>query len=179
MSPEELNARATRIKLLVLDVDGVLTDGALYLGSDGTEYKRFNVQDGHGLVMLRDAGLQLAVISGRSSAAVAGRMAELGVKHVYQGCTDKARVLAELLDELCLEPRQAAFIGDDLPDLGVIEVVGLGVAVANAIPALAARAHYVTERAGGCGAVRELAELILDAQGLLNGQIERYRGRAV
>lgn len=173
--PTELQQRALKVRVLVLDVDGVLTDGSLYLGNDGSEYKRFHSRDGQGLVMLRDAGLDIAIISGRSSPAVAERMSELGIVHVYQGVSNKMSVLGQLLRGLDLAAEQAAFLGDDLPDLAALQGVGLGIAVADAPLIVQQAAHHVTQRPGGRGAVREVAELILDIQGLLQTQFDRYR----
>jgi 3-deoxy-D-manno-octulosonate 8-phosphate phosphatase (KDO 8-P phosphatase) len=171
----ELQQRAAKVRLLVFDVDGVLTDGSLYLGDDGSEYKRFHSRDGQGLVMLRDAGLHIAIVSGRSSPAVAERMSELGIGHVYQGVANKVAALGELLLGLDLTAEQAAFLGDDLPDLAALQTVGLGIAVADAPPIVREAAGYVTQCPGGRGAVREVAELILDIQGLLQAQFDRYR----
>lgn len=152
------------IALLVLDVDGVLTDGRLWYGPGGEELKAFHVRDGHGIVQLLAAGLRVAVISGRSSPAVATRMRELGVTDVIQGVTDKARALAELLARVGVEPQRVASLGDDTPDLGLLAGVGLPAAVADAHPAVLAAAAYVTRAAGGQGAVRELCDLLLAAR---------------
>jgi 3-deoxy-D-manno-octulosonate 8-phosphate phosphatase (KDO 8-P phosphatase) len=164
---EDVRERAAAVRLLVLDVDGVLTDGSLLLGPDGVEHKRFHVRDGLGVKLLREAGVEVAAISGRRAPVVEERMASLGVRHVFQGSEDKLPVFRSLLDRLGLEPGSAAAIGDDLPDLPVLLNAGLAVAVADAHPRLIEHAHWVTPSAGGRGAVRELCELILAAHGAL------------
>lgn len=161
----DLRERAARIKLVVFDVDGVFTDGSLYYGPGGEELKVFNVQDGQGVKRLLAAGIDAAVISGRDSAAVTRRMRDLGITHVFQGDEDKLPVLERLLKKLGLTLEQAAHVGDDLPDLPLFQRVGLAVATANAMPALKAVAHHVTAAAGGHGAVREVCDLLLTAQG--------------
>ncbi len=160
--------------MAVFDVDGVLTDGRLILGADGSEYKVFHTRDGQGLCMLRDAGIRIAVISGRSSPAVAQRMAELGIEHVYQGQALKLPVYEKLVDRLQVSAAECAYLGDDLPDLPVMKRVGLAAAVADAHPLVRAHCHWESTYLGGHGAVRELCELLLDAQGALEGQINRY-----
>lgn len=160
----DVKARAARIKLVVFDVDGVLTDGRLYYGAGGEELKVFHVQDGQGIKRLQKAGVQVAVISGRDSAAVTRRMQDLGLEHVFQGDEDKLPILEKLLKGLGLSPEQTACVGDDLPDLPLLKHVGLGVAVANAQPSLKAAAHYVTTAHGGLGAAREVCDLILEAR---------------
>lgn len=160
----DLETRAAAVELLALDVDGVLTDGRLWFGDDGAEYKAFHVRDGHGLVALGRAGVRLAVISGRRSSAVDRRMAELGIAHVHQGVGDKPAVLAELLERTGISAERAAFIGDDEPDLAVMRKVGLPIAVADAHPLARAAAAWVTTLPGGLGAVREACDLILDSR---------------
>jgi 3-deoxy-D-manno-octulosonate 8-phosphate phosphatase (KDO 8-P phosphatase) len=169
-----LLARAKRVRLVVFDVDGVLTDGRLFLGDQGNESVCFDIKDGLGLVMLRDSGLELAVISGRKSAVVASRMAELGVKHVYLGCIDKLQVFVSLLDRLGLASAEAAYVGDDVPDLPVMERAGLAIAVGDAAERVTQVAHWQTTALGGRGAVREVCELILGAQGRLESQVARF-----
>ncbi|MGH8645017.1 MAG: KdsC family phosphatase [Gammaproteobacteria bacterium] len=169
-----LIAKAKRVRLVVFDVDGVLTDGRLFLSDQGKESVCFDIKDGLGLVMLRDSGLELAVISGRKSPIVADRMEELGVKHVYLGCVDKLAVFLSLLEHLGLSSTRAAYVGDDLPDLPVMRRVGLAVAVADAVERVAAVAHWQTTSRGGRGAVREVCELILSAQGRLETQLARF-----
>jgi 3-deoxy-D-manno-octulosonate 8-phosphate phosphatase (KDO 8-P phosphatase) len=155
---------AAEIALLVLDVDGVLTDGRLWYGADGEELKVFHVRDGHGIRQLLQAGVQVAVISGRSSAAVATRMRELGVTEVTQGAQDKARALEALLARLAIAPARVACLADDTPDLGLMTGIGLPAAVADAHPRVLAAAAHVTAAAGGQGAVRELCDLLLAAR---------------
>ena len=166
--------KAAAIRLAVFDVDGVLTDGRLILGSGGEEHKSFHVHDGLGLVMLREAGLKVAVISARSSAIVAERMASLGIEFVYQGREDKHASLSGLLQELDMAPEQTAFTGDDLLDLPAMSLAGLAIAVANAHPFVQEHADWVTTREGGRGAVREVCELLLRAQGRLDEMCRAY-----
>lgn len=161
----QLRSRASKVKLAAFDIDGVLTDGLLYLGPEGQEFKATSVKDGHGLVMLRRAGVELAVISGRPSAAMAGRCAELGFGHVYLGVSDKLTVLTSLLGRLGLSPEQICYMGDDTPDLAVMEASGLALAPADAVPAILEFAHWVSQYPGGRGAVREACELLLAARG--------------
>ena len=174
LSEAELAERARDVRLLVLDVDGVLTDGALYFSASGEELKAFNIQDGLGIKLVQAAGLEVAIVTGRRSHALELRARELGVTRIAQGVVDKLAAFDVLLKELALRPEQAACIGDDLPDLPLISRCGLGVTVPEAPRLLLDRAHYVTRRAGGRGAVRELCELLLDAQGALTGALEPY-----
>lgn len=152
------------IKCLILDVDGVLTDGTIWLTEHGTELKRFHIHDGVGIKRLQNRGIIVAIISGRSSGSVTARMAELQVKHVYQGCADKLPVFNELIHQLGLQPAEVAYMGDDLPDLPVMERVGLSIAVANACPEVKAIADWHTEKSGGRGAVREACDRLLAQQ---------------
>ena len=156
---------AAEIALLVLDVDGVLTDGRLWYGPDGETHKAFNVRDGHGIRRLVAAGVGVAVISGRRSPAVTTRMRELGVSDVAQGVADKARALAELLKRNSIDARRVACLVDDTPDLGMMAAVGLPAAVADAHPEVLAAAKHVTRAAGGQGAVREFCDWLLDSRG--------------
>jgi len=156
--------RAGRIRLLVLDVDGVLTDGRLYLSPTGEELKVFHVRDGSGLVAVQRAGITVAIISGRDSAAVSRRAAELGIRHVRQGVVDKGAELDRLLSELCVEPVETACVWDDTRDLPMLRRVGLAVGVADAHPALLEAAHWITRAPGGRGAVREVCDLLLSAR---------------
>ena len=174
MLPAELKQRARAVRLLVLDVDGVLTDGTLYYSANGEELKAFNIQDGLGIKMLQAAGLETAIISGRGSAALVQRAQNLAIRHLYQGVERKLAAFEELLRGLSLAPAQAACMGDDLPDLALLERCGLALAVPDAPDVVRARAHYVTRRAGGRGAVREACELILEAQDQLPGQLAKY-----
>lgn len=171
---QDILERAARVRLAVFDVDGVLTDGALLLGENGQEYKVFHTRDGQGLVMLLQTGVQIGVISGRSSPAVAARMHALGIRHVFQGNSDKLPIFEGLLAELGLEPEQAAYLGDDLPDLPIMLRVGLSAAVADAHDLVLQHAQWRTPSAGGRGAAREFCELIMQAQGSLAGQYARY-----
>lgn len=149
-----------RIRLVVFDVDGVFTDGRFYIADNGTESKAFHTQDGYGVRRLLGAGVAVAVISGRQSEAVRIRMQELGVRHVYQGCSDKVRVFEKLLAELGLGPDDSAYVGDDVPDLHMLRTVGLPIAVDNAVDEVKAVCAYVTTARGGSGAVREVCDLI-------------------
>lgn len=155
---------AAQIRLLVLDVDGVLTDGRLWFGPDGELVKAFHVRDGVGIKAVIGAGVEVAIISGRRSAAVERRAAELGLRHVRQGCDNKAEALRALAAELGVPPGAAACIGDDTPDLPMMALVALPIAVADAHPDVLAAARHVTRAAGGAGAVREICDLLLDAR---------------
>ena len=161
---DTLIERANDIRLLVLDVDGVLTDGRLIFSARGEEQKVFHVRDGAGIVQLLRAGLQIAVISGRQSKAVDKRMTELGVTWVRQGISDKLAALRELLDILALGPQAVASVGDDTPDLPIFQVARLAIAVADAHPSVKSQAHFITQANGGQGAVREVCDLILESQ---------------
>jgi 3-deoxy-D-manno-octulosonate 8-phosphate phosphatase (KDO 8-P phosphatase) len=163
----DLDTRARRVRLAVFDVDGVMTDGTIYMGARGEAFKAFNILDGHGLKMLREAGVITAILSGRKHAAVDRRAKELSIDHVVQGRTEKAPEFDKLLKRLRLEADACAYMGDDLPDLAVMRRCGLAVAVANAVAAVKAEAHYVTAAHGGRGAVREFCDLVLRAQGKL------------
>ena len=160
--------KASAIKLLICDVDGVLSDGLIYMGNQGEELKAFNVRDGYGIRCLLTSDIEVAIITGRSAPLVIDRCRTLGITHLYQGQSDKVLAFRELLDRLSLTAIQVAYIGDDLIDWPVMEQVGLSVAVADAHPLLLPRADYVTRTAGGRGAVRELCDLILLSQGKLD-----------
>ena len=162
------------LKLLILDVDGVLTDGQLYFSDQHTELKAFSVQDGLGIRLLLRSGVEIAVITSRSSPLVEWRMQSLGVKHIYQGAHAKLPVFRQLMKELQIDPSQVAYMGDDWPDLPVMQQVGIPIAVANAVVEVSDRAAYHTVRGGGCGAVREVADLILKAKGRHAGELARY-----
>ena len=159
--------RARAVRLAIFDVDGVMTDGTLYIGAQGEAFKAFNILDGHGLKMLQSAGVATAIISGRSSEAVARRAAELAIAHVVQGSADKVADFERLVSRLGVEPSACSYVGDDLPDLALMRLCGLAVAVANAVDAVKEAAHYVTRASGGRGAVREFCELVLAARGQL------------
>lgn len=161
---DSVHDRAADIRLLVLDVDGVLTDGRLHFSAQGEELKSFHVRDGAGIVQLLHTGIQIAVISGRESRAVERRMAELGITWLRQGVHDKLAALRELLDMLGLGPQAVACVGDDTPDLPLLDVARLAVAVADAHPAAQERAHYITRLPGGRGAVREVCDLLMAAR---------------
>lgn len=169
-----IRERAARIRLVIFDVDGVLTDGSLYLGDDGQEYKAFHSRDGHGMVLLQESGVRLAVITGRTSNVVRLRMASLGIEDVFQGYRDKLLAYEELKRRHGLADEEIAYVGDDLVDLPVMARVGLAIAVADADPRVRALAHWCTAAPGGRGAAREVCELILDAQGHLAPLIAPY-----
>jgi 3-deoxy-D-manno-octulosonate 8-phosphate phosphatase (KDO 8-P phosphatase) len=162
--PRARPAALSSVRLLVLDVDGVLTDGRLRYGPQGEHEKLFHVRDGYGIKALLAAGIAVAVISGRKSAAVARRCGELGIPHVYQGIEDKAPVLKELLTTLGIQARQCACVGDDEPDVPLMRQAGLAVAVADAHAAARAIAHRRTRLPGGLGAVREVCDWLLAAR---------------
>tara|TARA_B110000305_G_scaffold240347_1_gene310685 strand:- start:4073 stop:4603 length:531 start_codon:yes stop_codon:yes gene_type:complete len=159
-----INILAADIKLLVLDVDGVMTDGKLYFSNNGEEIKAFNTMDGLGLKMLQNAGITVALITGRQSEIVAVRARNLGIKHVYQGRDDKLNILEELLNTLKMEYSQVAYAGDDLPDLACITKVKMGITVPNGHFMVKDAADAITSREGGNGAVREICDWILQAQ---------------
>ncbi len=173
MSPE-LCARARGIRLLVLDVDGVLTDGRLYYGAKGAELKAFHIHDGLGLKMLRASGVEVAMVTGRTSRAVELRAENLGVPYVFQGVADKLAVFEQLLAQLAVSATAAAAIGDDLPDLPVLRRCGFAACVPEASAAVRSHAHYITDRRGGTGAVREVCELLMMAQGTLEAAMQEY-----
>jgi 3-deoxy-D-manno-octulosonate 8-phosphate phosphatase (KDO 8-P phosphatase) len=162
-----LAERARALRLAIFDVDGVMTDGTLYIGAEGEAFKAFNILDGHGLKMLQAAGIATAIISGRSSEAVSRRAAELAIAHVVQGSQDKVADFERLTRALGIEPSACSYMGDDLPDLALMRRCGLAVAVANAVEAVKQAAHYVTRAHGGRGAVREFCDLALAARGQL------------
>ncbi len=153
-----------RIQLLILDVDGVLTDGRLYFGARGEPLKVFHVRDGHGIKLLMGAGVEVAAVSGRRSSAVAARMRELGVPHVMQACSDKVAALQRLTRRLGLDPLNCACICDDTPDLPLMSAVGVAGAVADAHPLVLSAAHWIAKTEGGRGAVRELCDALLRAR---------------
>jgi 3-deoxy-D-manno-octulosonate 8-phosphate phosphatase (KDO 8-P phosphatase) len=156
--------RLSQLRLVAFDVDGVFTDGRFYLSDDGTETKAFHTQDGYGIRQLLLSGVAVAVISGRRSAAVEKRMDELGVQHVVLGCKDKVAALGELANSLNIELADCAYVGDDFPDLALLETVGLSVSVANGVAAVQERCDYVTRKPGGFGAVREVCDLVVAAR---------------
>lgn len=170
----EIERRASRVRLLLMDCDGVLTDGRITLLDNGDEEKSFHTRDGHGLVLLHRAGLQSGVISGRTSSAVERRARDLGMRYVRQGTWDKIKDFEELLMEAGMDEHQVAFIGDDVTDIPLMQRAELAVAVADAAPETHAAAHYTTQLPGGFGAVREVCELILKAQGRWSELMQRY-----
>ena len=159
------DALLKNVRLVAFDIDGVFTDGRFYLSDEGIESKAFHTQDGYGIRKLLDAGIAVAVISGRSSGAVAKRMAELKVRHVVQGCSDKVAALDEIIAKLGISTADCAYVGDDIPDLPVMKHIGFPIAVANAVPAVRELCGYTTTAGGGFGAVREVCELVLAATG--------------
>jgi 3-deoxy-D-manno-octulosonate 8-phosphate phosphatase (KDO 8-P phosphatase) len=170
-----LDQRCRSIRLILSDVDGVLTDGRIVLNNQGTETKRFHVRDGIGVQLWQKAGYRFGLITHRSSQAVKLRVAELGIGILRQGIDDKLSAMRGILRELALTPAQTCYLGDDLPDLPVVRAAGLGVAVADACAELREAAHYVTALPGGAGAVREVVELILKAQSRWEDLIQAYR----
>lgn len=166
--------QAKAIRLIAFDVDGIMTDGGLYLSDTGDEFKRFNSLDGHGLKMLRASGVELAIITGRTSRCVELRARNLGIAHLRQGVEDKLSTMRALLEELHIPAAAAAYMGDDVVDLPVMRRVALAVTVPEAPQIVREHAHYVSRRSGGCGAVREVCELIMSAQGTLEAQLAPY-----
>ncbi len=173
---QDILEKAATIKLVVFDVDGVLTDGSLFLGDDGQEYKAFHSRDGHGMKMLQASGVDIAIITGRTSRVVQHRMDNLGIRHIYQGQLDKLPAFEELLQKLDITPDHAAYVGDDVVDLPVMRRAGLAVAVQDAHPLVKEHAHWCTPTGGGRGAARDLCELVMRTQGTLDNQLARYLG---
>jgi len=174
---ETLAERCRRIDLLVVDVDGVLTDGGIVYGDGGVETKAFHVRDGAGLRVWQMLGKRSAILTGRRSPIVERRAEETGISRVIQGAAEKLPAFAELLAREGMKPEQACFVGDDIPDLPVLRNCGLAVAVPDACPEARQAAHYVTRMPGGRGAVREAVELILRCQGLWHGLVEKFDGQ--
>ncbi|HET7833544.1 MAG TPA: HAD hydrolase family protein [Gallionella sp.] len=169
-----LLSRAKLIRLMAFDVDGVMTDGGLYLSDSGQEFKRFNTLDGQGMKMLRASGVELAIITSRTSHCVAKRAQELGIEHLYQGSENKLETMLGLLNKLKLSRDAAAYMGDDVGDLTVMRHVGLAISVPDAPLVVRENCDYVTQRDGGHGAVREACEFIMSAQGTLDAQLAPY-----
>lgn len=165
---------ARKVRLVIFDVDGVLTDGCLFVGDDGQEYKAFSSLDGHGMKMLKSSGVELAIITGRTSRVVALRAHNLGISHLHQGVEDKLATFRQLIDTLQLTPDQCAFMGDDVVDLPVMRRCGLALCVPAAPPLVKQHAHYVTTLPGGRGAAREACELIMQAQGTFDAAMASY-----
>lgn len=166
--------RARLTRLIGFDVDGVMTDGGLYFSDSGEEFKRFNSLDGHGLKMLRASGVEIAIITGRTSRCVEARALNLGIAHVYQGVENKLEAMVDLLDKLKLSRDAAAYMGDDIVDLTVMRHVGLAISVPESPQLVREHSAYVTQRSGGHGAVREACEMIMSAQGTLDAQLAPY-----
>jgi 3-deoxy-D-manno-octulosonate 8-phosphate phosphatase (KDO 8-P phosphatase) len=166
--------KAKKLKLLILDVDGVLTDGKLFFDNDGNEYKSFHARDGHGIKLLRQTGVEVAIISGRKSNSVALRMKSLGIEYVYQGHENKISAFNEIIEKIGISPEQAAHVGDDVLDLPLMIRVGLAIAVNDANFAVKQHADWCTELSGGCGAVREVCDFIMQAQGTMNDVLNSY-----
>ncbi len=167
-TPEHLLERLVRIKLMVFDIDGVLTDGSLWYGDQGEVFKRFHVHDGHGLKMMLNSGIRVALITGRTSKIVSLRAAELGVADVMQDVRDKGQALSELVSRHFLSFQDVGFMGDDLIDIPAMQKVGFAASVPDAPIYIAQAAHWVSSKAGGQGAVRECCDLILASQGKLS-----------
>lgn len=171
---QDIQAKAQGIRLVIFDVDGVLTDGSLFLGDDGQEYKAFHSRDGHGMKMLQQTGVTIGIITGRTSEVVRIRMESLGVAHVFQGKLEKLPAYEELRDALGLKDEQIAYVGDDVVDLPIMRRVGLAIAVNDAHPLVLQHAHWQTPHAGGRGAGRDVCELIMEAQGSLRPALDSY-----
>ncbi|MGD8998828.1 MAG: 3-deoxy-manno-octulosonate-8-phosphatase KdsC [Granulosicoccaceae bacterium] len=171
---KDILERAARIKMVVFDVDGVLTDGSLFLGDDGLEYKAFHSRDGHGMKMLKKCGVEIGIITGRTSKVVEYRMQSLGVEHVYQGQLDKRVGFQDLLQKTGLSAEDIAYVGDDIVDLPVMVQVGLAIAVADAHPLVLKHAHWQTSKGGGQGAGRDVCEMLMEARGCLDETLQAY-----
>ena len=175
---KELQQRLEKIKLLVLDVDGVMTDGGLTIGDDGQEYKTFHSHDGLGMKLLKASGVNVAIITGRTSNVVKKRAESTGVAHFYQGADDKLVAFNDLLEKSGLQAEQCGFMGDDVVDLPPMLKSGLAIAVPDSPALLLQHAHYVTKKSGGRGAVREVCELIMQAQGTFESQMAQFLTQA-
>lgn len=174
---QDILEKAAQIRLVIFDVDGVLTDGSLYLGDDGQEYKAFNSKDGLGMKMLRASGVEIGIITARTSQVVAKRMESLDIQHVYQGREDKLPAFEELIEKLQLSETRVAYVGDDVVDLPIMRRVGLAIAVQDAHKIVMQHAHWQTGSPGGRGAAREVCELLMEAQGILQAALARYLTR--
>ena len=170
----DIMERASKIRLVVFDVDGVMTDGRLILGDDGLEYKSFNSHDGLGMKLLKSSGVEMAIITGRTSNVVTKRAENTGISHFYQGVEDKLEAFLDLIKQTGLSAEQCAFMGDDVVDLPPMRRCGLAVTVPAAPPLVKQHAHVVTVREAGRGAVRELCELIMQAQGTFDDQMAKF-----
>ncbi len=171
---KDIMERARQIRLVIFDVDGVLTDGSLFLSDDGQEYKAFNSKDGHGMKMLQASGVEIAIITGRTSRVVELRMESLGIRHVFQGQLDKLPAYERLKKTLELTDGEIAYVGDDVVDLPIMRRVGLAIAVQDAHPLVRQHAHWQTPARGGRGAAREVCELLMEGHGVLESTLQRY-----
>jgi 3-deoxy-D-manno-octulosonate 8-phosphate phosphatase (KDO 8-P phosphatase) len=171
---QDIQEKAKNIELVIFDIDGVMTDGSLFFGDEGEEYKAFNSLDGHGLRMLQECGVKVAIITGRQSNVVKHRMRDLGVSIIYQGYRDKIPAFEALLKEVALNKDQITYVGDDVVDLPIMSQLDFTIAVQNAHPFVKQHAHWITNRSGGRGAVRDVCEFILEAKGLLNDKLQSY-----
>ncbi|RRQ21226.1 3-deoxy-manno-octulosonate-8-phosphatase KdsC [Thiohalobacter thiocyanaticus] len=171
---QDIIEKAANIKLVIFDVDGVLTDGSLFYGDDGQEYKAFNSRDGHGIKMLKKYDVEIGIITGRTSQVVEHRVRNLGITHVYQGQLDKLPAFEELIARLDVNPEQCAYVGDDVVDLPIMSRVGLAIAVQDAHPFVKKHAHWITPSGGGRGAARDVCELLIEARGKLEQELESY-----
>lgn len=169
-----MKERIAQIRLLLLDVDGVLTDGRIVFDANGVESKFFNVKDGHGIKLVQRAGIAVGIISGRESRVVANRAAELGISHLYQHALDKLAPYRDLLDKTGLSDHQIAYVGDDIIDLPLLRRVGFAAAPADAVPEVIPHVHFVTRNRGGWGAVREVCDLLLKEQGTWESVTAKY-----
>jgi 3-deoxy-D-manno-octulosonate 8-phosphate phosphatase (KDO 8-P phosphatase) len=169
-----IEERAKKIKVVVFDVDGVMTNGGLMLGDDGLEYKNFHSQDGLGLKLLRNTGIQMAIVTGRTSNVVIKRAENIKISNVYQGVEEKLKAFEQIQKDFKVNAQECAFMGDDVIDLPPMRRAGLAVTVPHAMPLVKEYAHYVTTREAGHGAVRELCELIMKAQGTFDAQMAPF-----
>jgi 3-deoxy-D-manno-octulosonate 8-phosphate phosphatase (KDO 8-P phosphatase) len=172
LSPVE--QRAKKIKVIVFDVDGVMTDGGLMIGDDGQEYKSFHSLDGLGMKLLKATGVEMAIITGRTSKVVTKRAETTGIAHFYQGVEDKLEAFEDLLKKMNVSPEECAFMGDDVVDLPPMRRAGLAITVPTATPLVKQYAHYTTQAQAGRGAVREVCELLMKAQGTFDGQMAQF-----
>lgn len=171
---QDILEKAAQIKLVIFDVDGVLTNGSLFYGDDGQEYKAFHSRDGHGMKMLLRSGVEIGIITGRTSKVVEHRMENLGIQHVYQGKLEKLPTYEELINKLDVKPEEVAYVGDDVVDLPILTRVGLAIAVADAHNLVKQHAHWQTPHGGGQGAARDVCELIMEARGTLDTELKTY-----
>lgn len=171
---QDILEKARRIRLLIFDVDGVLTDGSLFIGDDGQEYKAFNSRDGHGIKMLMGYGIEVAIITGRTSNVVEHRVKNLGITHVYQGQQDKLQAYRDLSEKLGIAHEEIAYVGDDVVDLPVMRRVGIAIAVQDAHALVRKHSHWQTPSPGGRGAARDVCEMLMEAKGVLDDEMSKY-----